>query len=242
MREQIILGKWTREKLDDLLKESSSINDAGKRIDFLSGKFLGLEYRESTLIGDINTPEIFVINLKGVDCFTFLDYTEAMRISKSFAEFKENLKKVRYQSGNVVYENRNHFFADWIEFNSDLVEEATEYVCAGKSHQVKKILNQNNDGTCFLPGIPCRERKIVYIHSGDVDNVVIEKLKTGDYIGIYSEKPGLDVSHVGIVIKVEDNIFLRHASINSTKVVDEDFLKYISDKPGIIVLRPKEFS
>jgi len=240
MREQIILGKWTREKLDDLLKESSAINDTGKRIDFLSGKFLGVEYRESTLIGDINTPEIFVINFEGVDCFTFLDHIEAMNLSKSFSEFKENLKKVRYQSGKVVYENRNHFFADWIEFNSDLVEEATEYVCAGKSHHVKKILNQTNDKRYFLPGIPCREREIVYIPSGDVDTVVIEKLKTGDYIGIYSEKPGLDVSHVGIVIKVEEKVKLRHASSSAKyrKVVDEDFRKYIKDKPGIIVLRP----
>jgi hypothetical protein len=239
MKEQIILGKWTKEKLDDLLKESSAINDAGKRIDFLSGKFLGVEYRESTLIGDINTPEIFLINFKGVDCFTFLDHIEAMNLSKSFSEFKENLKKVRYQSGKVVYENRNHFFTDWIEFNSDLVEEATEYVCAGKSHQVKKILNQTNDERYFLPGIPCREREILYIPSGDVDNAVIEKLKTGDYIGIYSDKPGLDVSHVGILIKDKNIVFFRHASKSSMRVVDVDFLKYISGKPGIIVFRPK---
>jgi len=239
MREQINLGKWTNEELDDLLKESSAINDTGKRIDFLSGKFLGVEYRESTLIGDIDTPEMFVINLAGVDCFTFLDYIAAMHISGSFAEFKENLRNIRYQSGKVAYENRNHFFTEWLQFNQDLVGDATKHVSTGKSRQAKKILNQKNDETYFLPGIPCREREIVYIPSGDVDNAAIEKLKTGDYIGIYSEKPGLDVSHVGIVIKVEDNDFLRHASINSMKVVDEDFLKYISDKPGIIVLRAK---
>jgi len=239
MREQIILGKWTENRIDKLLKESSAISDISRRIDFLSRQFLGVEYRESTLTGDIDMPEMFVINLAGVDCFTFLDYIAAMHISGSFAEFKENLRNIRYQSGKVAYENRNHFFIEWLQFNQDLVGDATENVSAGKSWQAKKILNQKNDETYFLPGIPCREREIVYIPSGDVDNAVIEKLKTGDYIGIYSEKPGLDVSHVGIVIKVEDNIFLRHASINSMKVVDEDFLKYISGKPGIIVLRPK---
>ena len=35
MKEQTNLGKWTQEALDILLRESSSINDAGKRIDFL---------------------------------------------------------------------------------------------------------------------------------------------------------------------------------------------------------------
>jgi hypothetical protein len=239
MREQIILGKWTENRVDKLLKESSAISDISRRIDFLSGKFLGVEYRESTLIGDMDTPEMFVINLAGVDCFTFLDYIAAMHISGSFAEFKENLRNIRYQSGKVAYENRNHFFTEWLQSNQELVGDATEHVSAGKSMQTKKILNQKDDETYFLPGIPCRERKIVYIPSGDVDNAVIEKLKTGDYIGIYSEKAGLDVSHVGIIIKNKNDVFFRHASIKSMKVVDEDFQKYISDKPGIIVLRAK---
>jgi hypothetical protein len=238
MKEQIILGKWTREKLDDLLKESSVINDTGKRIDFLSDNFLGVEYIEATLIGNANTPEVFVINLTGVDCFTFIDHIEAMRISRSFSEFKENLRKVRYRSGKVVYGNRNHFITDWREYNSDLVEDITEHVSKGKSKQLKKILNQKDDGTCYLPGIPCRERQIVYIPAGNVDDAVIEDLRTGDYIGIYSEKSGLDVSHVGIVIKDKNNFYFRHASKNSMRVEDEDFLIYISGKPGIVVLRP----
>jgi hypothetical protein len=238
MKEQVCLGNWTRETLDILLYESWAITDTGKRIDFLSGKFLGVEYRESTLIGDINTTEILVINLNGVDCFTFLDCIEAMRISNSFSEFKENLKKVRYQSGKIVFENRNHFFTDWREYNSDLVGDITEHVSKGKSSQVKKILNRKDVGTCFLPGISCRERQIVYIPAGNVADAVIENLRTGDYIGIYSEKPGLDVSHVGILMKNKEDVLFRHASKSSMRVVDEDFRNYIADKPGIVVLRP----
>lgn len=238
MREQIISGKFTQIKLDNLLKESSAINDIGNRIDFLSRQFIGIQYQESTLIGNAHTPELFIINLEGVDCFTFIDCIEAMRISESFSEFKENLKRVRYRSGKVAYENRNHFFTDWIEYNSDLVEDITEHVSEGKSSQVKKILNQKDNGTCFLRGISCREIQIVYIPAGSVDDAVIEDLRTGDYIGIYSEKPGLDVSHVGIVIKNKNNVLFRHASKSSMRVVDEDFLKYISGKPGIVVLRP----
>lgn len=238
MREQIILGRWTEIKLENLLKETSAINDIGGKIDFLSGQFLGVEYKGSTLIGNADTPEVFVINLEGVDCFTFIDYIEAMRVSTSFSEFRKNLNKVRYRSGDITYETRNHFFTDWREFNPNQVDDITEYIGAGKNRQVNKILDLKDDKTYFLPGIPCREREIVYIPSGDVDNAVIEKLKTGDYIGIYSEKAGLDVSHAGIVIKDKDNVFFRHASTKSMKVVDEDFRKYISGKPGIIVLRP----
>lgn len=238
MKEQIIFGRWTEIKLENLLKGSSAINDSGKKIDFLSRQFLGVEYKESTLIGNADTPEVFVINLEGVDCFTFIDYIEAMRVSMSFSEFKKNLTKVRYRSGDITYETRNHFFTDWREFNSDLVDDITEYVSAGKSRQVKKILNLKDDKTYFLPGIPRTEREITYIPSETINDAVIENLRTGDYIGIYSEKAGLDVSHAGIVIKDKDNVFFRHASTRSMKVVDEDFREYISGRPGIIVLRP----
>ncbi len=239
MREQIILGKWTADKINKILRDSSAIDDTGKKIDLISGKFLGIEYKEATLTGDINTPEIFVINLEGVDCFTFIDYIAAMHVSKTFAEFIENLRNIRYQSGKVAYENRNHFFTDWREHNSDLVKDITENISGGETSQTIKILNQKDDGTCFLPGLPCRKRTITYIPSETINDAVIENLKTGDYVGIYSEKTGLDVSHVGILIKNKNGVFFRHASKSRMRVVDEDFRSYITGKPGIIVLRAK---
>ncbi|RJQ20540.1 MAG: DUF1460 domain-containing protein [Nitrospiraceae bacterium] len=240
MRERIQLGKWTEEGIDHLLKEASAISDTGTRIDFLSGQFLNTPYMDATLIGDASVPEVFVVNLAGVDCFTFLDYIEAMRISRSFAEFKNNLREVRYRSVKIAYENRNHFFTDWREFNSDLIEDVTEKVSTGKSRHVNKMLNMKDDGTYFLPGIPARDREITYIPSDLLDDAVIVNLKTGDYAGMYSENSGLDVSHVGILIKEKEKIKFRHASSSSShrKVVDEEFRKYISDKPGVVVYRP----
>jgi hypothetical protein len=240
-KEHIALGKWTVEELDNLLRESFTARSTGRRIELLSGKFLGVQYRESTLTGDSVTPEVFVVDLAGVDCSTYLDYIEAMRLSGSFAEFKENLKRVRYRSGEIHYENRNHFFTDWREFNPDLVDDITGRIGDQKTRIVTRTLNMKEDGTHILPGIPSRKRTIHFIPSGAVDGTVMEKLKTGDYIGMYSEKQGLDVSHVGILIKIDGTAYLRHASSSEKyrKVVDEDFREYISGKPGIIVLRPK---
>lgn len=241
VKEFILLGKCTEDRLNEILFESSGIRETGKRIEFLSKQFIGTQYRESTLAGDINTPEVFTINLEGVDCFTFIDYIEAMRLSASFSEFKENLKKVRYQSAKVVFENRNHFFTDWIEFNSGLVDDITGRIGGEKTRMIIKTLNVKGDRTCFLEGIQPKQREIKYIPSGDIDGSIIDKLKTGDYIGIYSDAPGLDVSHAGIFIRDGDRIYLRHASSKKEyrKVIDEDFKVYISGKPGIIVLRPK---
>src|SRR4030043_1230986 len=152
-KELILLGNLTPESLDSILYESSKIHDMGMRIDFLSRHFIETPYQESTLEGDINTSEFFVINLEGIDCFTFLDYVESMRLSSSFREFKENLKKVRYRGRNVSFKNRNHFFTDWSEFNPDLIDDVTEQVGGKKVIRVKKILNEKEDGTLFLQGI-----------------------------------------------------------------------------------------
>jgi hypothetical protein len=241
-KELILLGNFTPESLDSILYESSKIHDMGMRIDFLSRHFLEIPYQESTLRGDINTQEVFVINLEGIDCFTFLDYVESMRLSSSFSEFKENLKKVRYRRGEVSFENRNHFFTDWPEFNSDLIDDLTEQIGGKKVIRVKKILNEKEDGTLFLQGIQPRERLIHYIPANTLDDLIINALRTGDYIGIYSTEKGLDVSHVGIFIQERDKIYLRHASsLNEyRKVIDQGFKDYIAEKLGIIVFRSRK--
>ena len=238
MEEKIDFGNWTAQTFDELLRESAKISSVGSRIEFLSKQFINTPYKKSTLIGDIDNPEIFVINLGGIDCFTFLDYIEAMRISISHFEFTDNLKKVRYKSGKISYEERHHFFTDLAEFNASLVNDISVSISNGKNKLITKKLNEKNDGTQFLTGIPCIDRKIIYVPSMAIDDLVMDKLNTGDYIGIYSETQGLDVSHVGIIVIKKNTVYFRHASSKHQRVVDEDFIDYITDKPGIIALRP----
>lgn len=237
--ESVILGRWTEERLNAIMREAAEIQGAGERIAFFSEKFLGLPYQEKTLIGDIKTPEVFVINLSAVDCFTFIDYIEAMRLSSSFSEFRENLRMVRYKTEKVAFENRNHFFTDWVESNSEFVEDVTEGIGGKSAIKVEKTLNAKENGTYFLNGVDPKQRIFKYIPSIAIDNSIMNKLRTGDYAGIYSYAHGLDVSHVGIIIKDSERIYLRHASSVKGKVVDEDLNKYMYDKLGLIVLRAK---
>jgi hypothetical protein len=241
-KEHIVPGRFTPDVLDSLLAEAFAIADAGRRIAFLSNTFLGVEYHESTLIGGELTPEVFVINLQGVDCLTFIEYIEAMRLSKSFSQFQTNLRKVRYESGVVSFLKRNHFFTDWSENNKNFVRNVTGEITARVTKRVRKILNVREDGTLFLPGIQPTEREIDYIPSEHIDDAMFHTMKTGDYVGIYSDLQGLDVSHVGIFIRDGEMFFLRHASSHKEyrKVIDQDLKDYILNKPGIIVLRPEE--
>ena len=240
---RIVLGRFSQNELDQIMRESSRIADIGSRIDFLSETFLGTDYVEATLIGDKDTPEVFVTNFEGVDCFTFIEYVEAMRVSETFSEFEANLRRVRYRSGEASFINRNHFFTDWREFNSAFVEDATGRIGGDKAITIQKILNEKEDGTCFLPGVSPLSREISYIPSDAIDASLSDRLKTGDYAGIYSDMKGLDVSHVGIIVKKGNSIYLRHASSRKEirKVVDQDFRKYITGKPGIIILRPRDY-
>ncbi len=238
MQELINPGKWSEEDVDKLIIQASSLSSAGEKIDFISRQFLDVPYEEETLKGSSDEPEVFIINLNGVDCFTLLDYVDAMRLAKSFSEFKDSLKKVRYQEGVVDFAHRNHFFINWRDYNANRVEDITAGI--GNSIRIDKQLNDRGGGTLFLPGVVCSRLTITYISSEFIADKEINKLKTGDYIGIYSDKPGLDVSHVGILIRENNRTFLRHASNKHCKVIDEDFQEYIKNKPGIIVLRPKD--
>ncbi len=236
----LLLGKLTQKRLDKILAKASKIKSAGERIGFLSEIFLDIAYKELTLIGDEKTREALAINLKEVDCFTYIDYIEAMRLSGSFLEFVENLKRIRYRNAVIAYENRNHFFTDWLGHNSDLISDYTEKIGGKKIKKIKKVLNEVQKGIYILEGIASVKREIIYIPSDAFDSSVIKKIKTGDYAGIYSNIQGLDVSHVGIIIKQNGTVYLRHASSDKRKVIDQDLKEYISDKPGIIILRPKD--
>jgi hypothetical protein len=234
-------SRWSEAELESFIRQASLLRDAGRKVELISRKFLGTPYLESTLVGTMDTKEVLVINLEGVDCFTLLDYVEAMRISSSFAGFKKNVARVRYREGRVSFSARNHFFTDWGEYSTGRVVDATQSVGGVKTEKVVKILNASEDRSQLLPGLKPRRREICFVPSDALDEAAIGRLETGDYIGIYSLREGLDVSHAGIVIKAGGAVYLRHASSAEglRKVLDEDLRRYISTRPGLVVLRPK---
>lgn len=239
--EQVSLGKWNAETIDTMLATINENDNVAEKIDYISSAFSGNNYKASTLIGDQNTEEVFVVDLENVDCFTFIDYVTALSISNSFEDFKNNLKQIRYQDSKVDFTKRNHFFSDWAVYNSRLIKDATQEVAGDKALRVSKKLNAKNDNDVFLTGIEVQERDIWYIPSSEINESILSKIQNGDFIGLYSTHPGLDVSHVGIAIKRGNKVYYRNASSKkkNMKVVDEDLQKLlIEDKyPGIVVLR-----
>ncbi|MCX8070059.1 MAG: DUF1460 domain-containing protein [Thermodesulfovibrionales bacterium] len=237
--EYIDTGKWTIEQID--LHISNSKNLAYQdRVDYFSNLFIGIPYNDKTLLGSKDKEEIFVINFREVDCFTYIDYVFALSISSNFIEFKDNLKKIRYKKGKLDFLNRRHFFTDWSYSEPTYVEDITHKIGQDNVKRETKNLNYKTKTNRYLKGLPLVKRVVQFIPSHLVNQTILDNLQTGDYIGIFSNEKGLDVSHVGILIKKTQNkVLFRHASSLKSKVVEEDFLKYISKKPGIVVLRMK---
>ncbi len=234
------LGRWNHTRIEHLLAEARNIPDPGDKITFISAAFLKTPYLANTLIGSTETAEVFVLRLDGVDCFTFLDYVEALRRADNFDDFKETLREIRYRNGQVTFLDRNHFFSAWGNALFAPLRDVTAQVGGTDANWAQKKLNKKADGTLYLPGYPARKQVIAFIPAEIIDESILDRLHNGDYVGIYSPIPGLDVSHTGIVIKKAGKIFLRHASSKNfrKRVVDDELRSYLGGKKGLVVYRP----
>ncbi len=233
--------RWNSAELEKIIISVKQINDPGERIVAISSYFIGTPYVANTLKGGPQETEQLVINLSGFDCFTLLDVVEALRRSSAIEDFQENLKNVRYRDGMVEYAKRRHFFSDWVADGAVEINDVTVDVGQSSAQSAAKQLNRKSNGTLWLPGIAVTSRDVYFIPASKIDVEVLSALQPGDYVGIYSNRAGLDVSHTGLIVKSSDNVMLRHSSSHSgvKRVVDEDLFKYLQGKSGLIVYRAR---
>lgn len=247
-KEQVIIPKttnidaFTLHKINTIIQDISNnkILNQSEKISLISEKFLGTPYQSNMLDGSDSKPERLVIDFRGLDCFTYLDYVIALHASHSQSDFLNNIVKTRYIDDDVSFYNRKHFFTDWANREYKVAEDITTEI-SPNTLQCVKSLNQKAEDQKYLPGIPIVSRNINYIPSSAINNELVNKLKSGDLIGIYSPLPGLDVSHVGFFIVTEQGPVFRHASSSkdNQRVVDSPLMPYLLKSPGIIVLRAK---
>lgn len=220
----------------NLLQRTAGSN-SGEKVASISSAFLGTPYRANTLIGSHTSNEVFVTQLHVVDCMTYLEYVEALRRSRNPADFTNSLRNLRYKNGQISYATRRHFFSDWLE-QKEWLQDVTRQVGGKAALSVTKQLNQGSE-KLLLPGVASPLRTLHYIPSFRLSPEVLGNLQSGDYVGMYTDREGLDVNHVGIVIKTDSQLLFRHADPDAPnrKVVDVDFLKFFKHQRGILVYR-----
>lgn len=242
------------EKIDDA--QNTPVNE----IVVLTGQLL-LEtpYAPNTLEID---KEQLVINLRELDCTTFAENCLAIARciksgNKTFEEYASQLQKIRYRNGIINgYPSRLHYFSDWI-FENDKngylkdvskpignIPYPIEVNFMGTHPSSYKQLegNELNIKTIQEKEEEICTRKMYYIPKGNI-KLFEPKLRDGDIVGITTSIEGLDITHVGILIRKNGRIHLMHASSKAKKVIVsenilEEYLNESTTATGIMVARP----
>jgi len=225
---------------------------------------IGLSFLEAPYVGaslENGIDEKLVINLRQFDCTTFAESTLALartvKLKKTdFESFAAELQKIRYRDGiRNKYPSRLHYFSEWIQNNekkgivSGTVnqngaksDKVINYICTHPSDY--PVLKEHPE---LIAAIAQQEKDLsgkgfMYFPKSDISSLY-RNLKQGDIVALTSSIDGIDVNHVGIIMKKGTEFYLLHASSSGKKVlVSEslitDFLKPASKNNGIIIARP----
>ena len=255
--------KICKSKFELAVSENLSTQPIGKVIVEIGKSFIGTNYEAHAI--EKEGEEQLVINLTGLDCTTFLEnvlvFARCIKKGKtSFEDYKKELTFIRYRNGIIEqYPSRLHYFTDWIFDNEkkDVVKDITEEIGGEKlrldlffmsSHpEYYMHLKENPD---FIPAIKKQEEEInkreyYYIPQAKIADID-GKIENGELLAFTSLVKGLDVNHVGIAVRMNDNrIHVLHAPEPGTKVqISElnlsDYVNKLEKDTGIIVLKPLE--
>ena len=235
----------------------------GDVIAAIGRSFIGTDYEASTLDKPAEEAEPLIINLTGLDCYTFLESALVFgRTIKSnnfgFDAYKKELVNIRYRDGKRTdYISRLHYFTDWI-FDMQkrgIVKDITKEIGGIRYKKEIDFMSSNPKSYKQLrenPTLVKRIKKIeneinnreyYYIPEGNLEQLE-SNINEGDLISITTNIKGLDVSHVGIAVRNDDGrIHLLHSpnvgyKIQITEKPLADYLEGNKKQTGIIVVRP----
>ncbi len=220
--------------------------------------FLGTRYVYKTL--ETKGPEDLVINLRRMDCFTFLENSVVLaktikRGQTRFEDFSAALQETRYRAGTISgYASRLHYFCDWLH-NSEqigLVRNITKDLGGEPFSKVVNFMTRNrNKYPALKKGESYAEMQEVESRISDQCHEYIPKemlrdcenrIQNGDLIAITTTIDGLDVVHVGLAVFVGKRLHLLHASTTGKVVVISPrtlygYLNGRKIRSGIVVAR-----
>jgi hypothetical protein len=192
----------------------------GEIVAAVGKEFLGAPYEAHTLDGP--GEERLVADLRSFDCVTFVENVSALsrcikRNRLSFDAYLRELERFRYRAGAVDgYASRLHYFTEWIADNETkgIVKDITREL---GGEPVRKPLDFMTSHRASYPKLAAdsvytllREvedtlRGRVYYHIPKSRIAAMEsRIQTGDIIAMTTSVKGLDVSHTGIAVRLED--------------------------------------
>ena len=175
--------------------------------------FKGTPYVAQTL--DHDTEESLVVNLRELDCTTFVESCLAIaRTIKSgkpsYETFLSELEKIRYRNGHLNgYISRLHYFSEWITDNEakGIVTDVTLKLGGGIAPLSLSFMGNHPDSYPQLKGNPALINKIKLIEKQVSQHKYYSipkeflsdfesQMTDGDIIALVTKIPGLDVTHI----------------------------------------------
>ena len=204
--------------IERLIGEAQALPSIPERMDFISRALLGTRYRANTLIGGPRRKEVFVVRDDAFDCVTFCEVVLAAALARDRSEFEASLRRIRYARGEVKWDERNHYFADWTR---RAVENGIcTPVASQLSATMEKTVNWGNLGKR-------RVALTVIPRAALMANQAL--LARGDVIGFVSRRPNLDFHHTGLIaFGTGGEVLLRHASQRRGRVADDHLDRFLA--------------
>lgn len=249
-------------KLNELLVKCHDIKKTGDKIMAMAHHFEGTPYVGHTLEG---APEMVTVNLDELDCTTFVETVLALVYTAeegrtSWRDYVYNLERLRYRGGNLDgYPSRLHYISDWIIDNShrgNLQEVTNRFPFYNLTTRTLSFMTENRDKYVALADSANFEKmknielgyyshQFPYIKTIDLNKKETKKaFQSGDVVALVTSLKNLDVTHLGIIVKKDDEPYLLHASssngkVEMTSVPFYEFMKRNRSLLGVRVIRLK---
>jgi Protein of unknown function (DUF1460) len=222
-----------RRREEQLLSETNCDRYAGNRIDVLSRHFVGHSYKPNPLVGSADRSEVFTASLDGFDCVTYIETILALAGSSNVDDFLERLRKIRYESGRIQWERRNHYMTLWLRNNVREGVIRPVSMPAAPTLSRERVVN-------VVPGLAARRTRVKCVPKAAVPRLAAY-LQSGDLIFFVSTRKNLDVFHAGIIVRDGKTLLMRHASRSQGFVVEQKLSEFLKANrmTGVIVARPQ---
>lgn len=201
------------------------------RLNRVSEMFLGRPYVENSLGGGPERRELFTALFDRFDCVTYVETVVALSCSKTATRFMLELRHLRYGGGTVDWFRRNHFMTGWLKTN--IARGAVADLTRGRDTISKTRVLKGVAGV--LP------KEVTFrIFPKRCYSRARSRMRTGDLIMFVSTRRHLDVFHMGILIREDDRVRLRHATRSAGKIIEQDLTDFLSNNrmSGFILARP----
>ena len=204
--------------------------------------FVGTAYVPATL--EVEGPERLVINLRELDCVTFVENVLALgrlvHLHDPSAlddedwlrdEYRRLLTGIRYRGGKLEgYPSRLHYFSEWIADNEarGLVRDVSRELGGVADETPVDFMSTHPDAYRQLsePGVVdeiarmearLSARPRYYIGEDDIEEAA-HGIAHGDIIAATSTVAGLDIAHTGLALVRDGSVYLLHAPLVGSEV------------------------